>query len=213
MSSSKQPRRGKGRPVGSGDGVGKETLIAATKKLLQELTPAQVTIAAIAREAGADPALVRYYFGSREALLLEVTQQIALQAEVETRSEDLTPEAGLEDLIHRTFRFTRSARYMQRLMAEELSSVRSPEVREKLRKWQSIPVEAYQALLDADHDKQLTDFSPLFVHLAVIGISDFFHSGEEVVKMLVPEGTDLAALEQEYEAFVPKLLLDGLRRR
>ncbi|WP_292964444.1 TetR/AcrR family transcriptional regulator [Novosphingobium sp. UBA1939] len=213
MSSSKQPRRGKGRPVGSGDGVGKETLIAAAKKLLQELTPAQVTIAAIAREAGADPALVRYYFGSREALLLEVTQQIALQAEVETRSEDLTPEAGLEDLIHRTFRFTRSARYMQRLMAEELSSVRSPEVREKLRKWQSMPVEAYQALLDADHDKQLTDFSPLFVHLAVIGISDFFHSGEEVVKMLVPEGTDLAALEQEYEAFVPKLLLDGLRRR
>jgi AcrR family transcriptional regulator len=183
------------------------------QKLLQELTPAQVTIAAIAREAGADPALVRYYFGSREALLLEVTQQIALQAEVETRSEDLTPEAGLEDLIHRTFRFTRSARYMQRLMAEELSSVRSPEVREKLRKWQSMPVEAYQALLDADHDKQLTDFSPLFVHLAVIGISDFFHSGEEVVKMLVPEGTDLAALEQEYEAFVPKLLLDGLRRR
>ncbi|MBF5092961.1 MULTISPECIES: TetR/AcrR family transcriptional regulator [unclassified Novosphingobium] len=213
MSSSKQPRRGKGRPVGSGDGVGKETLIAAAKKLLQELTPAQVTIAAIAREAGADPALVRYYFGSREALLLEVTQQIALQAEVESRSEDLTPEAGLEDLIHRTFRFTRSARYMQRLMAEELSSVRSPEVREKLRKWQSMPVEAYQALLDADHDKQLTDFSPLFVHLAVIGISDFFHSGEEVVKMLVPEGTDLAALEQEYEAFVPKLLLDGLRRR
>ena len=213
MSSSKQPRRGKGRPVGSGDGVGKETLIAAAKKLLQELTPAQVTIAAIAREAGADPALVRYYFGSREALLLGVTQQIALQAEVETRSEDLTPEAGLEDLIHRTFRFTRSARYMQRLMAEELSSVRSPEVREKLRKWQSMPVEAYQALLDADHDKQLTDFSPLFVHLAVIGISDFFHSGEEVVKMLVPEGTDLAALEQEYEAFVPKLLLDGLRRR
>ena len=213
MSSSKQPRRGKGRPVGSGDGVGKETLIAAAKKLLQELTPAQVTIAAIAREAGADPALVRYYFGSREALLLEVTQQIALQAEVESRSEDLTPEAGLEDLIHRTFRFTRSARYMQRLMAEELSSVRSPEVREKLRKWQSMPVEAYQALLDADHDKQLTDFSPLFVHLAVIGISDFFHSGEEVVKMLVPEGTDLAALEQEYDAFVPKLLLDGLRRR
>lgn len=31
--------------------------------------------------------------------------------------------------------------------------------------------------------------------------------------MLVPEGTDLAALEREYEAFIPRLLLDGLRRR
>lgn len=213
MSESKKQRRGKGRPVGSGEGVGRDSLIAAAKKLLQELTPAQVTIAAIAREAGADPALVRYYFGSREALLLEVTQQITMQAETESAPAGLDPAAGLEDLIHRTFRFTRSARYMQRLMAEELSNVRSPEVREKLREWQRMPVDAYQELRERDGGAHLTDFTPLFVHLAVIGISDFFHSGEEVVKMLVPEGTDLAELEREYEAFIPRLLLDGLRKR
>ncbi|SMC38529.1 TetR/AcrR family transcriptional regulator [Novosphingobium sp. B1] len=213
MSESKKQRRGKGRPVGSGEGVGRDSLIAAAKKLLQELTPAQVTIAAIAREAGADPALVRYYFGSREALLLEVTQQITMQAETESAPAGLDPAAGLEDLIHRTFRFTRSARYMQRLMAEELSTVRSPEVREKLREWQRMPVDAYQELRERDGGAHLTDFTPLFVHLAVIGISDFFHSGEEVVKMLVPEGTDLAELEREYEAFIPRLLLDGLRKR
>ena len=213
MSESKKQRRGKGRPVGSGEGVGRDSLIAAAKKLLQELTPAQVTIAAIAREAGADPALVRYYFGSREALLLEVTQQITMQAETESAPAGLDPAAGLEDLIHRTFRFTRSARYMQRLMAEELSNVRSPEVREKLREWQRMAVDAYQELRERDGGAHLTDFTPLFVHLAVIGISDFFHSGEEVVKMLVPEGTDLAELEREYEAFIPRLLLDGLRKR
>lgn len=213
MSESKKQRRGKGRPVGSGEGVGRDSLIAAAKKLLQEMTPAQVTIAAIAREAGADPALVRYYFGSREALLLEVTQQITMQAETESAPAGLDPAAGLEDLIHRTFRFTRSARYMQRLMAEELSTVRSPEVREKLREWQRMPVDAYQELRERDGGSHLTDFTPLFVHLAVIGISDFFHSGEEVVKMLVPEGTDLAELEREYEAFIPRLLLDGLRKR
>jgi AcrR family transcriptional regulator len=213
MSESKKERRGKGRPVGSGEGVGRDSLIAAAKKLLQELTPAQVTIAAIAREAGADPALVRYYFGSREALLLEVTQQITMQAETESAPAGLDPAEGLEDLIHRTFRFTRSARYMQRLMAEELSTVRSPEVREKLREWQRMPVDAYQELRERDGGAHLTDFTPLFVHLAVIGISDFFHSGEEVVKMLVPQGTDLAELEREYEAFIPRLLLDGLRKR
>ncbi len=213
MSESKKQRRGKGRPVGSGEGVGRDSLIAAAKKLLQELTPAQVTIAAIAREAGADPALVRYYFGSREALLLEVTQQITMQAETESAPAGLDPAEGLEDLIHRTFRFTRSARYMQRLMAEELSTVRSPEVREKLREWQRMPVDAYQELRERDGGAHLTDFTPLFVHLAVIGISDFFHSGEEVVKMLVPQGTDLAELEREYEAFIPRLLLDGLRKR
>ena len=87
------------------------------------------------------------------------------------------------------------------------------QVREKLREWQRMPVDAYQELRERDGGAHLTDFTPLFVHLAVIGISDFFHSGEEVVKMLVPEGTDLAELEREYEAFIPRLLLDGLRKR
>ena len=65
------PRR-KGRPMASARGVGKDVLIEATRALLQELPPAQVTSTAIARKAGADPALVRYYFGNRENLLFEV---------------------------------------------------------------------------------------------------------------------------------------------
>jgi AcrR family transcriptional regulator len=213
MNSSQKQRRGKGRPVGSGDGVGRDALLQATQKLLQELPPAQVTIAAIARSAGADPALVRYYFGSREALLFEVAQRIAGNVDMQDELGGLDAEARLESLIHRTFAFTRSARYMQRLMAEELSNARSPEIREQLREWQQMPVEAYRELRESDETGKLTDFTPLFLHLAVMGISDFFHSAEEVVKMLVPEGTDLAALEREYEAFIPRLLLDGLRRR
>lgn len=213
MSGNIKQRRGKGRPIGSTDGVGREALIAAARKLLQELPPAQVTIAAVGREAGVDPALIRYYFGTREVLLFEVAQRISEPATIEQRPEDLPPVAQLEALIHRTFQFTRSAKYMQRLMAEELSAARSPEVRAKLREWQGIPVKAYERLLEDDRGERLNAFKPLFLHLAVIGISDFFHSGEEVVKMLVPEGTDLAELEREYEAFIAQLLLDGVRKR
>ena len=213
MGNGEKQRRGKGRPVGSKDGVGRDVLIAAARKLLQELTPSQVTIAAIAREAGADPALVRYYFGSRENLLFEVAQGISEAGPSEDLSDALAPDDKIEAMIHRTFRFTRSAKYMQRLMAEELSGARSPEIRDKLREWQRIPVDTYQRLIDGDAEGSLTRFDPLFLHLAVIGISDFFHSGEEVVKMLVPEGTDLSALERDYESFIAQLLLDGLRKR
>ncbi|HTM96356.1 MAG TPA: TetR/AcrR family transcriptional regulator, partial [Croceibacterium sp.] len=65
-------RRGKGRPTASQSGVGREVLITAARDLLQELPPAQVTSTAVARRANADPALVRYYFGTRENLLFEV---------------------------------------------------------------------------------------------------------------------------------------------
>lgn len=193
--------------------MGRDVLVAAARRLLQDLPPAQVTNAAIGREAGADPALIRYYFGSREALLFEVAQQIASSAEPMGSFEKRTPEEQVELLIHQTFRFTRSARYVQRLIGEELSQARSPEIRDKLRKWQRIPVQLYEKARDSDQGEQLTEFDPLFLHLAVIGISDFFQSGEEVVKMLVPEGTDLAALERDYETFIKNLLLDGLRRR
>jgi len=214
MTKSKETKRGKGRPIAAENGVGREALIAAARKLLQELPPAQVTIAAIGREAGVDPALIRYYFGNREALLFEVAQQIA-QPEHNPHwpRDDMAPAQGLEAFIHQTFRFTRSAKYMQRLMAEELSNAKSPEIQEKLREWQREPVAIYERIKASDGGDTLGDFDALFLHLAVIGIADFFHSGASVVKMLAPADTDLAELEKRYEAFVVRLLLDGLRRR
>jgi len=199
--------------VAAGNGVGREALIAAARKLLQELPPAQVTIAAIGREAGADPALIRYYFGNREALLFEVARQITEPSGNIAIPPDGDVADQLEAFIHRTFRFTRSAKYMQRLMTEELGAAKSPEIQRKVSEFQHTPVEFYEALKARDGGSKLNDYDPLFLHLAVIGISDFFQSGAAVVKMLAPEGADLAALEKQYEEFAVRLLLDGLRRR
>ena len=115
----KTDKRGKGRPTASQSGVGREALISAARELLQELPPAQVTSTAIARRANADPALVRYYFGNRENLLFEVAKQIGAEANRPPPDEG-DPIELLADMIHNTFRFTRSAKHMQRLMIEEL---------------------------------------------------------------------------------------------
>ena len=66
---SPRPRRRQGRPLGGEAAVGRDSVLSAATRLIQDQPPAQVTIAAVAREAHVDPALVRYYFGSREALL------------------------------------------------------------------------------------------------------------------------------------------------
>ena len=208
----KTSRRSKGRPDAASAGVGRDALIAAARHLLQELPPAQVTASAIARRAGGDPALVRYYFGNREKLLLEVAQEIGEEANAPP-PEQGEPVELLIDFIHATFRFTRSARNMQRLILDELDSTSSPELRASLREWNRVPVDYYAGLKSLDKDGALADFNPLFLHLAVVGISDFFVTGGPLVELLVPEGTDMEELGRQYETFVEKLLIDGLKKR
>lgn len=205
-------RRSKGRPVAASAGVGREALITAARQLLQELPPEQVTATAIARRAGGDPALVRYYFGNRTNLLLEVAQKIGSETHTEPPASGHPPDL-LADFIHATFRFTRSARNMQRLMLNELDSASSGEVRDGVRRWNQVPVDHYAAIKALDESGELVDFDPLFLHLAVVGISDFFITGGPLVKLLTPEGTDMDDLARRYEEFVERLLLDGLRKR
>jgi len=208
----KPQRRGKGRPTASASGVGREALVAAARELLQQLPPAQVTSTAIAKRAGADPALVRYYFGNRENLLFEVANQIGAEANRPPPDEG-DPVELLTDMIHSTFRFTRSAKHMQRLMIEELDSASSPAVREKMREWNRQPLSNYAKLQQLDGEKELIPFEPLFMHLAVVGISDFFASGAPLIELLVPPGTDMEELGRQYEAFVVGLITRGLRRQ
>jgi len=204
------PRR-QGRPTAAAAGVGRDALIDAARALLQELTPAQVTISAIARKANADPALVRYYFGNRENLLFEVAKRIGEEA-----NRPLPPGDALgllEGMIRGTFRFTRSAKHMQRLMIEELDSASSPEVREKMREWNRMPVGNYARILELDENGDLRDFDPFFMYLAVVGISDFFVSGAPLIELLVPPGTSKDELAKRYEDFVVRLITDGVRKR
>ena len=203
--------RKRGRPVAAEAGVGRDGVLAAAVSLLRTLPPAQVSIVAVAREAGVDPALVRYYFKNREALLFEAVKQMVASDEREAKLEPPVP--ALEEHIRRTFRFTRSAKYMQRLMIEELDCASSPDVLEQVRQWNRGPVEVYDAIQAHDGKDELTDFDPLFLHLAVIGISDFFVSGAPLIRLLVPPDTDMEELGTKYEAFVTRLLLNGLRRR
>ena len=69
-------RRKRGRPQASQQTVGREGIIASARKLLETLPPHRVTIVMIARHAGVDPALVRYYFSGREELLFAVVENI-----------------------------------------------------------------------------------------------------------------------------------------
>lgn len=204
-------KRGQGRPVSGKNDVGRERLLAATEKLLRELPPARVTISRIAQEANADPALVRYYFGNRAALLVEVVDRVTAHPRRMAEPND-QPVATLAEHIGRTVQLVRRAPFLHRLINDELNDVGTEESRARVRDMNLDLVDFYKRLLDDDGGKELGDVDPLMLYVVVLGACDFFSSGP-LIRDLVPADTDMEKLTARFQEFLVKLVLDGLRKR
>lgn len=208
----KVAKRRQGRPVVGEASVGRDALIAAARRLLKDLPPARVTASAVAREAGADAALIRYYFGSRTALLLAVVDEMTAGVSNQIPAEEDARKA-LADHIRRTFQFTRSANSMQRLMIDELVGSQSPEVVKRMRDLNLGAVRSFSDLMVRDGGKELNAVDPLFLHLLIIGVADFYISAKPLVKLLAPPGSNMRDIDRAFETFAASVLLDGLRKR
>lgn len=83
----------------------KKALLNAAAKLMTECgDPAEVTSRAIAKESGANPAMINYCFGSREGLLYEVFRKLLEDVQksdkrfIEIMSSRLPPKRKLAEL-------------------------------------------------------------------------------------------------------------------
>ncbi len=205
-------KRGQGRPVSGENDVGRDRLLIATEKLLRIMPPARVTISRIAQEANVDPALVRYYFGNRAALLVAVVDRVTAHPQRATNLKG-PPTEALADHIARTVDLVRRAPFLHRLINEELEEAGTEESRLRVRDMNLDLVAFYRRMLDADGGEELTDVDPLFLYVAVLGASDFFSSAGSLIRDLLPKGTDIDKLTADFQAFMVKLVLDGLRKR
>ena len=202
-------KRGKGRPADNS--VGRDALLATAKRLIKDLPPARVTISLIAREAGVDPALVRYYFGDRSNLLMAVAETMLAES-TQAELDPAEPVVAIEQVIRRTAHFTTSTKHIHRLMVDELAGARSAAIGEHLGELNRGAVNDLDQLMRPDDPTGLRPVNPAFLHLALLGLFDFFASAEPVVRQLVPQGTDMRRLAVDYEDFVVDLLLNGLRK-
>ena len=204
-------KRKRGRPQSVHGKVGRETIVAAARQLIEKLRPHQVTIALIAREAGVDPALVRYYFTNREQLLLAVVESILADWAAHP-APDQTPAAQLGAHLANMLRFSRSVRSMQRLMVEECAEAKSPAVRARVQELTGMVVQELGGLLRTD--ARTAEHAPdaLFLHVAMIGLCEFFAASQAVILPLAPKGMSADELAKRYEKFIHDLVLDGFRK-
>jgi AcrR family transcriptional regulator len=194
--------------------VGSEGIIAAARKLLATQLPHRVTMSMIARQAGVDPALVRYYFKSREELFLAVAENIVTTwVATHTLPPGASPAQRLEAQIRGMVDFTSTVRSMQRLMIDECAEAESPRIRARIHELNARAVQAYAGYFDQNEAEPLVAADPLLAYVAIIGMADFFVSAQSMIVPLLPQKLSADELAERYKSFIVELALNGLRPR
>ena len=208
-----KPRRSRGRPRTKQGAVGRDAIVTSARKLLQKVQPHEATISSIARSAGVDPALVRYYFSSREELLLAVIEDILANWAQSHPPTASGPAARLAHDVRDMVDFALNVRSMQRLMVDECASSKLPEVRRRVRELNTGVVSRYALMLHAEKESHTSSTDPLFMHVALIGMCEFFAAAQAMIMPLVPDGISAEDLAGRYKDFIVRLVLDGMRSR
>jgi TetR/AcrR family transcriptional regulator len=210
---STRQKRARGRPKSGLKAVGREAIVLAARRLLEKLPPHEVPNVLIARKAGVDPALVRYYFANREELLFAVIEHILATWEATHPAPDAPPAERLSAHVRDMFDFSCRVRSMQRLMVEECAEAKSPTVRARVRELNAGAVRRYAKFLHLEGPDGEGSPDPLFAHVAVIGLCEFYAAAQAMILPLAPKHLSPAELAHRYEQFIRRLVLDGLRSR
>jgi AcrR family transcriptional regulator len=167
----------------------------------------------IAGKAGVDPALVRYYFSSREELFLAVAENLITTWVAAHPPAEAAPAEKLSTVVGEMVDFARSVRSMQRLMIDECAEAKSPQVRQRALELNSRAVQEYAKLFDQRQAEPLEPVDPLFAYVAIIGMSEFFAAAQSMIVPLLPQRVSADELAERYKRFLVKMVLDGLRPR
>jgi AcrR family transcriptional regulator len=206
-------KRSRGRPSTDQGPVGREAIIAAASQLLEQFPPHQVPNVLIARRAGVDPALVRYYFGNREELLIAVVENIIATWTATHPAPNAPPAERLSAHIASVFDFACRVRSIQRLMIDGCAEAKSASVRARVRELNAVAVRHYAQFLHLDGDDADSSPDALFMFVSVIGLCEFFAAAQAMILPLAPKHLDAAELAKRYEKFIRGLVLDGVRSR
>jgi TetR/AcrR family transcriptional regulator len=209
-------RRAQGRPNDGKNSVGPELLLRAARELLEKLPPAQVTRAALARHAGVDPNLIRYYFKDRDSLLLAVVDEIVSEeAKLSARfSSGGSPVERLRAQIRHLVDFHQRHPYFHRLLIEEIATWKSQRARQLFHRLNQMTLKMYQTIFrEGVRGKSLRQLDPVFVHIAVVGMCEFFMSSKVLLEDAFGKGAAPSDYAKRYADTVVQFLIDGARVR
>lgn len=210
------PMRSRGRPATNKQVVGPDALIAMTLDLLGNQSPHEITRASLARHAGVDPGLIRYYFKNRDSLMQTATQELTRRLQERgakaLEGDDLTPAERICIRAQALLSFKLEYPFYHRLMAEEMAQSEDDASRTLFANIASSAIDRYNGYLEAGvAEGTLRDVDPAFLYMAIVGMCDFFVIASPKLEQFIQN--DGEPIETRYARFICDLLLHGLTSR
>jgi TetR/AcrR family transcriptional regulator len=209
-------KRGKGRPAAAGGEVGKEGLLRAARAVLRETPPALVTRQMVAERAGADPALVRYYFGTVENLIAEVAQATneEVRQRIDAAKANAEPEDTLRARIEATLAMFLENPHHHEIMLRYQLGPRNGEIKERWRAGLASSLDEMKDILARGAAAgELRAVDERYLHLVVIGALQFFSNSEPLLKDMFGVSVKTEDIKKPFLEFLEELLLKGLEPR
>ena len=222
MTQTKKPRearRGKGRPARDQPGVGRDAVITATGELLKKRSPDSITRAELAREAGVDPGLVRYYFGDMSSLLTE--GMIHVFTALQSRRAGTGPEAPLREQLRSRIgslvEVLATHPHLHQLLMSPVLHVepgKAEEVEALRREYTLATLETLRSMLVRAQDSgESIETDIRMFYVVMVGMAEFSVRCFQYFELLsVNQGTQAETLSR-FADYVVDLLIDGLRPR
>jgi AcrR family transcriptional regulator len=212
-SPARKQKRKQGRPQKDMPAVGRDALIAATRRLMKTKPPAQITRLDIARAAEVDPALIRYYFGDKSELIvaavLEAGDELR-QRQHASFARPGTPTEKIERRIGGLLETLFEDPSLHHLIIERIIHGKSKQARQLRHDMVFGSVKDLAATIEEGVKAgEFRRVDPSHLFLAMVGVCSYAMAERALFGELMGEAPTHAHLDS-YKAFVIELFLNGL---
>ena len=195
----------------------RERLLDTAGRLMSDRHSIDVSLSEIAGHSGLNSALVKYYFGNKEGLLLALVEReavAALQGFKELLRQDLTPTEKLRrhiaGIINNFFRTP----YLNRLLHSLLDDRQSRSARQVRRIFVRPVMELQRELLtEGMRAGEFKEVDPVLFYVSVLGACDHLFNARYAVRSLAGGAGFDDAIRERYIAHVCDVFIHGLRKR
>lgn len=214
-----RPRRGKGRQP-TEQAVGSEAILEATTRLLQRLHPDQITGLEISREAGVDPALVRYYYGGRSGVIAAAIRNflVELSSRQASRIRDTdTPKERIRARVGALIGLLSDHPNLHDVFLHGVVRGEAIDLGDVIELRERLIMDSFHAIDELVRSNveagvfRPVDTKSLFV--AYIGMCEFAVNGRALLELL--EGRQISADEanEHFAEFIADLIVSSLTKR
>jgi len=191
-----------------------QRIVAAARALMTERGVLEVSLADISERAGSNVALVSYYFGSREGLMLAIVEADAEQATAHLArllAADITPAAKITAHVRGLIETYYARPYLHRLL-QKLLREGSPEVSARVAETLVQPVAAARRAIIAEGVAQgaFRPVDPGLIGFAIDGACGHVFSSGQSRRTVLGDGALSHALVRRYAREVSELVVNGL---